>query len=178
MWHTAFYAGLQRVEQRAHSFYISRYLPGLEATVAWGNLDLRFKNDAPTTGILIGTHVTNNSVTITMWGTKRYDIGAVFGPRTNLRAFDTVYDPGAGCVHQDGVSGFAITVVRVFKDTQGNVVKREPLTTHYNPADHIICGPKPGAKPSPSASPSPSGSSSAKPSASSTAKPSPSATKH
>ena len=148
MWHTAFYAGMQRVEQRAHSFYISRYLPGLEATVAWGNLDLRFKNDGPT-GILIATHVTNNSVTITMWGTKRYDINAIFGPRTNLRAFDTIYDPGAGCVDQDGVYGFAITVVRVFKDLEGNVVRREPLSTHYNAADHIICGPKPGAKPEP-----------------------------
>ena len=113
-----------------------------------------------------------------MWGTKRYDIDAIFGPRTNLRAFDTIYDPGAGCVHQDGVSGFAITVVRVFKDLQGNVVKREPLTTHYNPADHIICGPKPGAKPNPSASGSASGSPSGKPSASSSPKPSSSPTKH
>ena len=132
MWHTAFYAGVQRVEQRAHSFYISRYLPGLEATVAWGNLDLKFKNDAPT-GILIATHVTNSSVTITMWGTKRYDVDAIFGPRTNVRAFDTIYDPGAGCVHQDGVAGFAITVVRVFKDLHGNVVKREPLTHPLQP---------------------------------------------
>ena len=182
MWHTAFYAGLQRVEQRAHSFYISRYLPGLEATVAWGSLDLKFRNDAPTTGILIGTHVTNNSVTITMWGTKRYDVDAVFGPHTNLRAFDTIYDPGAGCVRQDGVSGFAITVVRVFKDLNGNVVRREPLTTHYNPADHIICGPKPGPKPSPSGSKSASGSPSPSPSPSgkhsSSPKPSASSTKH
>ncbi|MEO8330732.1 MAG: VanW family protein, partial [Candidatus Nanopelagicales bacterium] len=45
MWHTAFFAGMTRVEQRAHGFWISRYLPGLEATVSWGNLDLRFRND-------------------------------------------------------------------------------------------------------------------------------------
>jgi vancomycin resistance protein YoaR len=168
MWHTAFYAGLKRVEQRAHSFYISRYLPGLEATVAWGALDLKFKDDAPT-GVLIATNVTNTSVTITMWGTKRYDIGANFGPRTNIRAFDTVFDPGAGCVHQDGVSGFAITVVRVFHDLTGKVVKTEPLTSHYNPANHIICGPKPGPKPKPSKSSSPSSA----PSSSANPKPSP-----
>jgi vancomycin resistance protein YoaR len=179
MWHTAFYAGVQRVEQRAHSFYISRYLPGLEATVAWGNLDLKFKNDAPT-GILITTKTTNDNVTITMWGTKRYDIGAIFGPETNVRAFQTVYDPSAGCVAQGGVNGFAITVVRVFHDLTGKVVKREPLTSHYNPAAHIICGPKPGAKPKPSKSkPSkskPSKSASPKPSSSSSPKPKPSPT--
>jgi vancomycin resistance protein YoaR len=158
MWHTAFYAGLQRVEQRAHSFYISRYLPGLEATVAYGSLDLKFRNDDATTGVLIATKVTNDNVTITMWGTKRYDVTAIFGPETNQRAYDTIYDPGAGCVPQDGVNGFAITVIRVFHDLNGNVVKREPLKTHYNPAAHIICGPKPGAKPKPSKSSSPSSS--------------------
>jgi vancomycin resistance protein YoaR len=169
MWHTAFYAGVQRIEQRAHSFYISRYEPGLEATVAWGDLDLRFKNDAPT-GILISTKVTNDNVTITMWGTKRYQIGAIFGPHTNVRAYDTIYDPGAGCVRQDGVDGFAITVVRVFHDLAGNVVKREPLDSHYNPAAHIICAPKPGSKPKPkpSKSPSPKPSGSPSPSASAT----------
>ena len=79
MWHTAFYAGLERVEQRGHSFYISRYLPGLEATVAWGSLDLRFKNDSPY-GVLIKASITNSSVTVTMYSTKRYRITAEFGP--------------------------------------------------------------------------------------------------
>jgi vancomycin resistance protein YoaR len=165
MWHTAFFAGMQRVEQRAHSFYISRYLPGLEATVAWGSLDLKFRNDGPT-GILIATHVTNDNVTITMWGTKRYDITAIFGPHTNIRAYDTVYDTGPGCVPQEGVPGFHITVTRVFHTLGGTVVKSEPLGTHYNPAAHIICGPKPGPKPKPKPSSSGSPSSSSQPSSS------------
>jgi vancomycin resistance protein YoaR len=175
MWHTAFFAGLQRVEQRAHSFYISRYLPGLEATVAWGSLDLKFRDDAPT-GVLITTRTTNDNVTITMWGTKRYDVGAIFGPETNVRAYQTVYDPTAGCVPQGGVNGFAITVVRVFKDLTGKVVKREPLTSHYNPAADIICAAKPQPKPKPSKSPSssPKPSSSAHPKPSSSAHPKPS----
>ena len=32
----AFFAGLQLVESRPHSFYISRYPMGREATVSWG----------------------------------------------------------------------------------------------------------------------------------------------
>lgn len=36
-WTAAFFAGLEKVEQHAHSIYISRYTPGLEATVWWGS---------------------------------------------------------------------------------------------------------------------------------------------
>ena len=44
----AFFAGLEIVEHHPHSFYISRYPEGREATVAWGVKDLRFRNDSPT----------------------------------------------------------------------------------------------------------------------------------
>lgn len=46
-WTAAFFAGMERIEIRAHSIYISRYQPGLEATVAWGVSDMRFRNDSP-----------------------------------------------------------------------------------------------------------------------------------
>ncbi len=161
MWHTAFYAGMERVEQRGHSFYISRYLPGLEATVAWGSLDLRFRNDAPT-AVLIKASITNSSVTVSMYGTKRYDISAEFGPRTDIRGYQTIYDPSPGCVPQGGVEGFRIVVTRVFKNLDGTVVKREKLPTSYNVANNIICAekPKPAKKPStpPTPRPKPSGS--------------------
>ena len=35
VWTGAFFAGMERTDTRAHSLYISRYQPGLEATVAW-----------------------------------------------------------------------------------------------------------------------------------------------
>ena len=40
-----FFAGLEDVEHKPHSFYIDRYPVGREATVAWGSVDLRFRND-------------------------------------------------------------------------------------------------------------------------------------
>ena len=43
----AFFAGLEDVEHKPHSFYIDRYPVGREATVAWGAVDLRFKNTTP-----------------------------------------------------------------------------------------------------------------------------------
>ncbi len=142
VWTAAFFAGMERVSTTAHSIYISRYKPGLEATVAWGIFDMKFKNTNPT-AVFITTKMTRTSVTVTFWGTRVYDdVEAVFGPKTNIRPFATVYDSSKTCNGQDGVEGFTITVDRVFtKD--GAEVKREPITTTYKPAPNVICGEKP-----------------------------------
>ena len=163
MWHAAFFAGLERVEQRAHSFYIARYRAGLEATVAWGSLDLRFTNDSPN-GVFITSQSGSNFITVTMYGTKRYDVTAEAGPRTNPKPFRTLTDTSATCTPQSGVNGFRIVVTRVFK-VNGKEVKREPLTTRYNPANDVTCKkpvrpsstPTPRPTPNPAAPPRPGG---------------------
>lgn len=152
MWNTAFFAGMTRIEQRAHGFWISRYLPGLEATVSWGNLDLKFRNDTPY-GVYITSTLTDTSVTTTMWSTKYWDIEAEFGPRENASPAGTVYDDGDACVAQYGVDGFDITVTRVWS-RGGDVQRREPLFTSYDAAPTVICSPKPEPEPKPSDKPS------------------------
>jgi vancomycin resistance protein YoaR len=144
MWHTAFFAGMTRIEQQAHSYWISRYIAGLEATVSWGSLDLRYRNDTPY-GVYITSSVSDTSVTTTMWSTKYWDIEAEFGPRENIRSSGTIYDSGDGCVPQTGVAGFDITVVRVWS-RNGEVERREPLRTSYDAAPTVICAPEPGAE--------------------------------
>jgi vancomycin resistance protein YoaR len=155
MWHTAFFAGLERIEQRAHSFYISRYQAGLEATVSWGNIDLRFKNDSGN-GVFITAERGRTFVTVTMWGTKKYDIEDVSSPRTNVKPFGKIFDSSATCTPQQGVEGFTIVVTRVFK-VDGVEVKREPLRTTYRPAANVVCrpAPQPAASPKPTTSPKP-----------------------
>jgi vancomycin resistance protein YoaR len=145
MWHTAFYAGMTRIEQRAHGFWISRYIAGLEATVSWGYLDLKFRNDTPY-GVYITSSLTDSSVTVTMWSTKYWDIEAEFSPRTNYTSPGTVYDASSSCVPQTGVSGFDITVTRVWS-RNGDVVRREELPTHYDAAPTVICAPEPTEPP-------------------------------
>lgn len=154
LWNAVFYAGLERVEQRAHSFYIPRYQAGLEATVSWGNLDLRFRNDSKY-GVYIQAVSGRDFVTISIWSTKRYTISAVSGPRTNVRQPKTVYDSSARCLPQEGQPGFTIVVTRVFSQN-GSVVKREPMTTRYNVQDRVFCRPAPKPSPSVSATPRPS----------------------
>jgi vancomycin resistance protein YoaR len=172
VWTAAFFAGLQRVETRAHSIYISRYQAGLEATVAWGSFDMRFKNNTKN-GVLITTVMRDTSLTVTMWGTKRYDeIRDESSPRRNIRPFTVVYEDSPECRPQSGVQGFTIDVFRVFID-DGEEVKREKITTTYRPSPTVRCGVDPATKPKPS--PSKSGTASPKPSG--TAKPSPAPSK-
>ncbi|MFI2435381.1 VanW family protein [Streptomyces sp. NPDC018693] len=133
-----FFAGVKPVEYGAHSFYIERYPEGREATVAWGSLDLRFKNDSGN-AIYIQAEATDTSVTITFLGTKKYDeIKSVTGPRTDVREPETKTKSGESCVPQTPLEGFAVTVERVFYN-DGREVKREPFRTRYVPRDEITC---------------------------------------
>jgi vancomycin resistance protein YoaR len=171
-WTAAFYAGLQRIHTQAHSIWISRYRPGLEATVAWGQFDMSFRNDTPH-GVFITTIMTNTSITVQIWGTKVYDkITAESGPRYDVSPpAKTQYDPTPTCHAQGGVEGFSIDVYRVFWKG-GKEVKREKITTHYKPSPTVLCKADPSkATPSPSPSGSATGTGTPKPS------PSPSATK-
>ena len=123
-WTAAFFAGLEDIEVNPHSLYISRYQPGLEATVAWGQLDLRFKNDTGN-GVLITTSAGETFITVTMWGTKVYDeIQDVSSDRYNVKKYSTVHDDSPECNAQGGVNGFTIDVWRVFIQG-GQEVKRE-----------------------------------------------------
>lgn len=144
-WTAAFFAGMERVQNIAHSIWISRYQPGLEATVAWGIFDLKFRNDSPT-AVFITAGTTPTSMTVSFWGTPQYDrIEAEFGARTGVVPFSKVFNEDPECEPQSGIDGFTITVDRVFyKD--GEEVRREPITTRYKPAPQVVCGENPKKK--------------------------------
>ncbi len=138
VWTGAFFAGMERTDTRAHSLYISRYQPGLEATVAWGVFDMKFTNSL-SRAVLIKTKMTNSSMKVTFWGTKEFDsIEAEFGERVNVNKSKKIVKRNKKCVAQSGIEGFTITVNRVFtKD--GQEVKREPMTTIYRAGPNIVC---------------------------------------
>ncbi|WP_128979290.1 VanW family protein [Streptomyces roseicoloratus] len=133
-----FFAGVKPVEYGAHSFYIERYPAGREATVAWGSLDLKFRNDSGKP-IYIKASSTDSSVTVSFLGTKKYDsVEAVAGPRTNITPPKERRDPSEKCEVQDPLEGFDIKVDRVFKNG-GTEVGRETFSTHYTPRDKVVC---------------------------------------
>jgi vancomycin resistance protein YoaR len=159
MFNAVFFAGLQDVYHKPHSFYIDRYPAGREATVYEGVIDLQWKNDTDT-GVFVDTNWQPGSITVTFYGTKHYEIESLSGPRTNYRNPKTVEKPDDGdCIPQSGVQGFDITVTRVFKDLKsGSEVKREDFHTSYIAEDVVRCvaKSKPKASDTP-ASPSPGG---------------------
>ena len=154
VWSAAFYAGLEPVEVQAHSIYIPRYVPGLEATVAWEGFDMRFRNDTPY-GVFITAESNDTSMTVRMYSTQIYSaVEADIGERYDVTPFKTIYNDSPECNAQPGGEGFTIDVDRVFFEGSAEV-ERETFTTTYKPAPEIVCGkkPKPGA-PEPSAEPS------------------------
>jgi len=138
VWTAAFYANMERIEQRAHTIWIPRYRAGLEATVSWGSLDLKWKNTT-STGVLIKASITDTSITVSFYGTKTFDrVDAISGPWRNVTGFGTIESNIAGCEYQGGQDGFDITVTRVVT-AGGKVIKREPFDTHYAPEPKVIC---------------------------------------
>ncbi|MGH3343111.1 MAG: VanW family protein [Carbonactinosporaceae bacterium] len=133
-----FFAGLEDVEHKPHSFYIDRYPVGREATVYWGAVDLQFRNDSGN-AVYIDTSYTDSTVRVTFLGTKRYDeIRTETGEPYDRERPKTERRKGKGCVDQEPVSGFQIDVYRIFIDG-GSEVGREKFHTVYNAADRIIC---------------------------------------
>ena len=141
----AFFAGLEDVEHKPHSFYIDRYPVGREATVAWGSVDLKFKNTTPY-GVYIQASVdkstpsTQGAMHVSMYSTKYWDIKAEQSERYNVTAPQTRRLSGPECVPNDGYGGFDIDVYRLFyRAGSDQLDHRETMHTRYTPSDTVEC---------------------------------------
>ncbi|GAA2526565.1 VanW family protein [Winogradskya humida] len=143
LFNAAYYAGLQDVEHKPHSFYFSRYPAVIESTIFYPTLDLKFKNTTPY-GIFIDTSYTSSSVTVTMWSTKIYDsVKTVYGPRRNTTSPPTVHrEPGPKCITSSGLPGFTQDAWRVIRK-DGKEIERKKFTWRYDPEPRFICGEEP-----------------------------------
>ena len=106
-----FESGLPVVERQNHSFYISHYPKGRDATVSWGGPDFKFKNDTDH-WILIATGYSTSSVTISLYGTDPgYDVTSDVGSWTNVKPHpvkeieDTTLPEGSRVTEDAGVDG-------------------------------------------------------------------------
>jgi vancomycin resistance protein YoaR len=155
MFNAVFFSGLEDVFHKPHSYYISRYPAGREATVYYDSIDLEWRNDSDT-GVYIDTAWTPGTITVTFYGTKRYEIQSISSERFNARQPVVQEKPDDGtCEEQGGSTGFDITVTRVFRDlTSGAELKREDFRTRYAAEPVIRCIPA-AAPPAAPAEPTP-----------------------
>jgi vancomycin resistance protein YoaR len=137
LFNNAFEVGLPIVERHNHSWYISHYPIGRDATVSWGGPDLKFKNDLDH-AILIKSSYTDSTLTFTFYGTRQgRRIDASTGPQVNFRSPQTsyAYDPAAprGSVRTVSGSkqqGFDITVFRKVYE-RGKLLRKDSFTSGY-----------------------------------------------
>ena len=137
LFNNAFELGLPIQRRYNHSFYISHYPMGRDATVSWGGPDLVFRNDLKT-GILIKTTYTDSTLTFSFYGTDpRRRVIATTGPQVNWRQPQTTYalDPYAprGSVRTVAGSnqpGFDVTVSRTVLE-RGKVRRKDSFTSAY-----------------------------------------------
>ncbi|GAA3549139.1 VanW family protein [Amycolatopsis ultiminotia] len=144
LYNAAYFAGVKDAGHREHSYYISRYPPAREATVFQNPngssvIDLKFTNDSGH-GIAIQTIWTPSSITVKLWGTKRYTVESVTGGRTGRKPAPTKPGPAENCHPSAGAEGFTTSDTRILRDAaSGREVSRDTRTVRYNPQPKIVC---------------------------------------
>jgi vancomycin resistance protein YoaR len=143
LFNATYYAGLQDVEHKPHSYYFSRYPPVIESTIFYPDLDFKFRNNTPY-GVLLDTSWTANSITVSVWSTKIYDsVTTTWSARRNVTSPRTIYlTPGPKCIETDGLPGFTQDAWRVFRK-DGKELRREKFTWKYDPEPRYICAARP-----------------------------------
>lgn len=146
LFNAVLFAGLPIVDRQAHAFYISHYPVGRDATVAWGSIDFRFRNDT-TRSLLIRSWVEGSAIRVAIVGkTGRqvslstsafYELRKPTHGQSNPRV---IYDAdlGPGVVRwEQGVDGRCVKVQRTVRDADGSVLFRDTFVSRYQPLDWV-----------------------------------------
>ncbi|MGC5288948.1 VanW family protein [Micromonospora sp. DT231] len=143
LFNATYYAGLEDVEHKPHSYWFDRYPAVIESTIFWPDLDFKFRNNTEY-GVLIDTSYTSSTITVSIWSTKIYDsVKTEYGPRRNITTPKLIHlEPGPSCIATNGINGFTQDAFRVIKKS-GAVFKREKFTWRYDAEPRYVCGPKP-----------------------------------
>ncbi len=142
LYNAAYLAGLADGGHLEHDNYLDRY-PVARDVKAIDNdgspVEMQIVNDAPT-GIAIQVIAANGSVTVRIWGTKRFSVQSVGGERHSYVPQPVQVGSGPGCVPDPGAAGFSTSDTRVLIDVvTGTEVRRETRNATYSPRATIIC---------------------------------------
>ncbi|GGP39543.1 hypothetical protein GCM10010185_08880 [Saccharothrix coeruleofusca] len=147
LYNAAYNAGMKDAGHTEHSYWISRYPAGREATVfmdAAGNsiIDIKFTNPDDT-GVAIQTIWTPSSIRIVLWGTKNYDVTGSTSERSNFTEPREIKKNTQPCAPSAGAQGFTVTDTRTIRDRRTGQTKSETRTVKYDPSPKIVCEPPP-----------------------------------
>ena len=140
----AFLGGYSILERHNHSFYISHYVKGLDATVADGGFDLRFANDTDH-AIVIRTSMTPTTMTVVFLShptgrTVSWKAGGEsnFSEPKTRHVADRETLPKTIEQQTQGERGFDITVRRTVRNADGSVLREGDFPSHYTAEDVVF----------------------------------------
>jgi vancomycin resistance protein YoaR len=135
-------AGLSIIEHHPHS-RVSAYIhPSLDATVVWGQMDLRIQNPYPFKVWIDTDTSTPGVLKVSIWGAKKPNV-TLFFQIQETTDFESVtwyrndWKKGRRKVQEPGTLGHKLTRFRVFKDGRG-VSSWEKKTFAYRPSSRIV----------------------------------------
>lgn len=137
LYNAVFRAGLDIERARAHTMWMPEYPDGREAAVAYPELDFRWRNDTDHP-VRIETEYTGSSITVSLWGERRYEVQSKTSDRYDYTPYWTAVGRGGKCVPTTGRKGFEIDVWRVLLE-DGQRVRREKYHTEYQPQPKVTC---------------------------------------
>ncbi|MGL4774304.1 MAG: VanW family protein [Clostridium sp.] len=139
-------ANIRSVERRNHSMTVGYSEPGLDATIAWGYIDYKFKNtyDSP---IYIEGKVVNNQVIFNIYGNveekgnRTYDMANEI-IKTIPPTVKTIDDPnleeGKTVTESRGMTGYVVKSYQITYEN-GKEISRELIATDtYQTTDTVI----------------------------------------
>ncbi|MEJ5927773.1 VanW family protein [Corynebacterium sp. H128] len=139
LYNAYYFAGMEDVAHTPHSYYISRYPAGREATVFDGAIDLVFKNTSKYP-VMISAGVSGDSVTVALKGVKTVEVESVSGGRWAPTQPREMKVPGDSCQPSSGAPGFTTSDTRIIRSLSGAEISRDTFTTVYDPQPIVRCG--------------------------------------
>lgn len=138
LYNAAYFAGMGDTAHTPHSYYISRYPAGREATVYEGAIDLQFENTSKYP-VMIETAFGGGDITVRLKGVKQIDVESINNGRWAPTEPHKITLSGDNCVPSGGAPGFTTSDTRVIRDLKGKEISRETVTTVYDPQPNVSC---------------------------------------
>ena len=145
IYNAVLYSGLEITEARNHSIPSSYIEKGRDATVSYGAVDLKFRNNYQYP-ILIQNKVINDTIVTTIYGNDRYkreidivtELVETIPNKTIVKKSSIMYN-GENFIQEKGRNGYKIKTYRIYKNKNGEILSKEYINeSYYPPINKII----------------------------------------
>lgn len=141
LYNAAYFAGMGDTAHTPHSYYISRYPAGREATVYEGAIDLQFENTSKYP-VMIETDFGGGDITVRLKGVKQVEVESINNGRWAPTEPNKIELSDDKCAPSSGAPGFTTSDTRIIRNLDGKEISRETVTTVYDPQPIVTCSPR------------------------------------